>query len=157
MKKKISALFVLGFLSLFIFAPAGYLLAGPAGAGTSPPTGGATPAGTAPPVVPSGSGSGARGGGGGIIRNPLGVTTGINSIPDLIKKILQIVMEIAIPLSALSIIYSGFLFVTAAGKPDQITKARNALIAASIGTAVILGAYVIVNAISSTVTGLVGI
>ncbi len=104
-----------------------------------------------------GGSSGGSGGGTTLIRNPLGITSDINSIPELIKKILEIVMEIGIPFAALMIIYSGFLFVSAAGKPEQLTKARNAFFAAVIGSAIILGAYVIVNAVSSTVTGLQGI
>lgn len=105
----------------------------------------------------SGPPLGGAGGGRGLIKNPLGITSGINSIPDLIKKILQIVMEIGIPLAALAIIWAGFLYVTAQGKEAQIQKAHQAILWACVGTAIILGAYVIVNAISSTVTGLQGI
>ncbi len=93
------------------------------------------------------------GGGGGAIKNPI---PGITSVMDLIGNILKIVMMIGIPLCALAIIYAGFLFVTAGGKDAQVTEARKAFFAAVVGTAIILGAFVIVKALQGTIGGLTG-
>jgi hypothetical protein len=80
--------------------------------------------------------------------NPLG---GIDSIEGFLEKLFNIVLRIAIPIIALAIIYSGFLFVTAQGKEDKLTTAKNTLMFTLIGAAIILGAWVIANALSETV------
>jgi hypothetical protein len=83
------------------------------------------------------------------IENPLG--SGIDDIPSFIKKIIEIVLYIGVPIVALSIIYTGFLFVKAQGNPEQLTKAKNALVYTLIGGALLLGAFVIAEAIGKTV------
>lgn len=84
------------------------------------------------------------------IINPIGAT----SIQGLIKKILEGVIKIGIPIVALAIIYSGFLFVQARGNPGEIEKAKTSLIYTLIGTAILLGSWGIAQLISETVTSL---
>jgi hypothetical protein len=54
------------------------------------------------------------------------------------------------------IIYSGFLFVTARGKPEQITKAKTNFFWTIIGVAILLGARVIVSIITGTIESIPG-
>jgi hypothetical protein len=96
---------------------------------------------------PAGTGSGT-----GItskINNPLGPN--ISDIPSFIKEIIKIVLYVGVPIVALAIIYTGFLFVEAQGNPEKITKAKKALIYTLIGAALLLGAFVIAEAIKATV------
>jgi len=81
------------------------------------------------------------------IVNPIGITT----ITGLIKTILQAVVKIGIPIVALAIIYCGFLFVKAIGKPEEIKKAKDALLYTVIGAAILLGAWTIAQLISDTI------
>jgi len=81
------------------------------------------------------------------IENPIKA----DSIQGLIKTILEGVIKIGIPIIALAIIYSGFLFVQARGKPGEIEKAKNSLIYTLIGAAILLGAWAIAQLISETV------
>jgi hypothetical protein len=81
------------------------------------------------------------------IKNP----TNIDDLPSLIKTILYIVLVVGVPIVALAIIYTGFLFVKAQGNPEQITKAKKALVYTLIGAALLLGSWVIANAIGKTV------
>jgi hypothetical protein len=83
----------------------------------------------------------------GKICNPISAT----SLQGLIKTILEGVIKIGIPIIALAIIYSGFLFVQARGKPGEIEKAKNSLIYTLIGAAILLGAWAIAQLISETV------
>jgi hypothetical protein len=84
------------------------------------------------------------------IENPLG-PDGAQDIPGFIKEILKVVMIIGVPIVTLAIIYTGFLFVKAQGNPEQITKAKGALTYTLIGSALLLGAFVISSAIKTTV------
>jgi len=85
------------------------------------------------------------------IDNPLGA---IDSIEGLIHAILNIVVQIGLPVIALAIVYCGFLFVKAQGNESELTKAKTALFYTVIGAAVVLGAFVIQQAIIGTINQL---
>ncbi|MBY0376447.1 pilin [Patescibacteria group bacterium] len=87
----------------------------------------------------------------GKICNPI---PNITSVPGLIQTILTGVLKIGIPVIALAIIYSGFLFVTAQGKPEAITKAKSAFLTSIIGAAILLGSWALAKLISETVLAL---
>ena len=91
--------------------------------------------------------------GDGKVCNPL-QSAGINSIPQLIQTFLVGVLKIGIPIVALAIIYSGYLFVFAQGKEEKLTEAKNALLYSVIGAAVLLGSWAIAEMITATVTSL---
>jgi len=83
------------------------------------------------------------------IENPL--SSEIDTIPKFIEAVLKIVLTVGVPIVALAIIYTGFLFVKAQGKPEELTKAKQSLLYTLIGAALLLGAFVIANAVVSTV------
>lgn len=83
------------------------------------------------------------------IENPLNPK--LSDIPSFIEAILEIVLIVGIPIVALSIIYSGFLFVQASGNTEKLGKAKQALLASVIGAALLLGAWVLAEAIKTTV------
>jgi len=84
------------------------------------------------------------------INNPLG-ENGPKDIPEFIEKVINMVLLVGIPVIVLSIIYTGFLFVKAQGNSEQITKAKSALMYVLIGAVLLLGAFVIAQAIGATV------
>lgn len=83
------------------------------------------------------------------IKNPIGDK--LTDIPSFIHAMVEIVLVVGIPIIALAIIYTGFLFVAAQGNTEKLTKAKNALLYVLIGGALLLGAFVIANAIGTTV------
>lgn len=83
------------------------------------------------------------------INNPLG--DNIDTIPKFIEEVINIVLIVGVPIVVLAIIYVGFLFVKAQGKPEEITKAKKAFVYTLVGAALLLGAFVIANAIGKTV------
>ena len=89
------------------------------------------------------------------IKNPFKSGVG-DSMYVLIKNIMdEIILPIGGVLCVLAFIYAGFLYVTAQGDEKQITKANTALLNAAIGTAVLLGSWVLATAICKTI-GLLG-
>ncbi len=84
------------------------------------------------------------------LTNPLKSCT----FADLIANIAKIVAEIGLPIAAMAIIYAGFLFVTAGGSEDKLKKAKTTFLWSIIGTALLLGAWAIAQAISSFITTL---
>jgi hypothetical protein len=83
----------------------------------------------------------------GKLCNPIGV----DSINGLVKTLLEGVLKIGMPIIALAIIYSGFLFVAARGNSEKLTKAKDALLYTLIGAAILLGSWAIAELLSNTV------
>ena len=70
------------------------------------------------------------------IPNPL--KGGASDFTSLVKIIAQWIFNLAIPIAVAMIVYSGILFLTAAGEPAKVTKAKEVLKYAVIGLAIIL-------------------
>jgi hypothetical protein len=88
---------------------------------------------------------------GGRIENPI---PSITSIPVLIQTLLEGMLTIGIPVVALAIIYSGFLFVFARGNSEKLGKAKDSLLYTVIGAAILLGAWSLAKMIKVTVLAL---
>lgn len=84
------------------------------------------------------------------IKNPLES----ESILDLLAALLNVIVQVGIPLIALAIVYSGFLFVKAQGNESELSEAKKTLYWTVIGAAIVLGALVISKVIQATVTSL---
>ena len=84
------------------------------------------------------------------IKNPIKV----NSIIDFIKAIIDVLIKIAIPIIALAIIYSGFLFVSARGNTEKLEAAKRTFIYTLLGAAILLGAWALAQIISETVSAI---
>lgn len=86
------------------------------------------------------------------LPNPL--RSDIDSIPKFVVALLDIAVSIGTWVAVFFIIYSGFLFIKARGNPAGLETAKKTLIGTLIGTAILLGAYVIASAINGTITQL---
>ncbi len=104
-------------------------------------------------TVNNGTGPSSCGNGPCSVSNPLGSTT---SLCGLLKKLFEAVVAIAIPIAVLFIIWSGFQFVLAQGRPKELAKARRNFYYTLIGIAVFLGAWLLASIIASTVNALGG-
>ena len=129
MKKLFTAI-----ISLAIFLTVGITLVFAQGGG-NPPTGGGNP------VISTN------------LQNPFGGTT---SLFALLKTIVNdVILPIGGVLAVLAFIYSGFLYVMAQGNETKLATAHKSLLYTSIGTAVLLGSWVLANVICTTI-GLLG-
>jgi len=88
--------------------------------------------------------------------NPLGNNTTVKTLPDLVQQILRIVLTVGTPLVAIAIIFTGFQFVAAQGKPEALTNAKKSFLMVIIGAAILLGAYVIAEANVGTINAIRG-
>jgi hypothetical protein len=69
-----------------------------------------------------------------------------------LQNILNIVFVLTGAVAVLTVVIAGFRMVISRGNPQQIAQARNAIIFAAIGLAVIIMAFTIVNFIVFRVT-----
>ena len=77
------------------------------------------------------------------LTNPISSTT----FADLVAKLAKAIAAIGIPLVAIFLIWSGFLFVTSQGNEKKLEEAKQAFYWAVIGGAVVVGAYALASAI----------
>ena len=84
------------------------------------------------------------------IVNPIHAST----INGFIKDVLVGVIKIGMPVIALALIYSGFLFVSARGNSEKLNTAKQALLYTVIGAAILLGSWALAQLISDTVLAL---
>jgi len=89
------------------------------------------------------------------ICNPL---KGSNNLYEFIKNVVDnVVLPIGGVVAVLAIIYSGYLFVTAVGNEEKLKTAKMTLWYSVIGTAILLGAWVIATGIEATINQLTNI
>lgn len=90
------------------------------------------------------------------INNPFKCAGQANcTVYELIRTIVNdILLPIGGVLAVLMIMYAGFMYVTAKGDPGKIKAAHDALLWAVIGAAILLGAWVISEAIRGTINQL---
>lgn len=72
------------------------------------------------------------------------------TLADVLQVVVNIgnfILAISGSVTLLIFIYGGFLWITAAGKPDVVTHGKQAMIGAVIGLIIIMGAYAFVTLI----------
>ncbi len=74
-------------------------------------------------------------------------------LPTLVGSLVGIVLSLLGIVFLILIIWAGFMWMTAGGKPDQLEKAKKMLINAVIGLVLILAAYAISNFVVSSIVG----
>lgn len=70
---------------------------------------------------------------------------GADAIPIRIGKIINMVLGLLGIIVVVLVVYAGFLWMTAGGNKEQIGKAKDLMINAVIGLAIILSAYAITD------------
>ena len=85
-----------------------------------------------------------------ILENPLKFP----NIEKFIEGVLQAVVMIALPIITVFIVYAGFKYIFARGRPGEITKAHQNFGYVIIGTILILSAWVLATLIGGTITQL---
>lgn len=86
------------------------------------------------------------------IDNPLKSTT----LTALLSDILNIVVEIGVPIVAIMIVLAGFKYVTAGGDTGKVKDAHQMFLWTVVGAAIVLGAFVISDLIEATVNEIKG-
>ena len=89
---------------------------------------------------------------GGIVPPP-NPETGEWGWPELVslaQHLINFLIVLALPLAALAFAYAGFLYITAAGSEERVKKAHGIFLKVGIGLFLVLGAWLIVYFITST-------
>lgn len=96
------------------------------------------------------SGTSGSGSGGGLV-NPL-AQEGITNFEGFVDALLTATITIGTPIAILFLVYSGFLFIMAQGKPEKIKEAKNTFFYVIIGIIIFLASAALVKIISGTIS-----
>ena len=77
---------------------------------------------------------------------------GSESLPNIIGSIINVILSTLGVIAVLIILWGGFIWMTAAGEPDKVDKAKKLIISGIVGLAIIFAAY----AIATFVIGALG-
>jgi len=89
------------------------------------------------------------GGTGVSIPNPIGADT----FQKLVERIARYLFEIGIPIAVIMILYAAFLYMTAGGSEEKITKAHKALTYAIVGLGILFLAWGITSLVEELLGG----
>lgn len=78
-----------------------------------------------------------------------GPDCGFPHLMELAKNIMDFLITVSIPLSAIVFAYAGFLFMTAAGNEGQVSRAKEIFTKVLIGFVFVLCAWIIVWSITN--------
>jgi heme/copper-type cytochrome/quinol oxidase subunit 2 len=81
------------------------------------------------------------------LENPLAV----DSLEQFLSEILKFIVRLGTIVVIVMIVVVGFMFVSARGNPEEIKKAREALLWTLVGAVILIGAEILANAIKATV------
>ena len=84
------------------------------------------------------------------LNNPLSAEFG--SFTDVLLAILNVLLIIAMPIIVLYLIYAGFQYVIARGKPEQLQKANRSIMFGLIGAVIVIGSFTILQIITDIVS-----
>jgi len=76
-------------------------------------------------------------------KNPIQAT----SFDQVVLGFAELLAQVGLPIAAIFLVWSGFLFVTVRGDEKKLTDAKNTFYWTILGTAVIVGAYAIATAV----------
>jgi len=76
-----------------------------------------------------------------------------SDLSTLVMRIINWISVIAAVLAIIYLIYSGIIYITAAGNPDAAKKGQQGVINAIIGIVIIVLAYVIATAVAGAAIG----
>jgi hypothetical protein len=153
MSKKVLLLLLVGAIVMPVFVSAQNLNSPGYNGGTQS---GGYPGGSASGGYNGGSASGGYNGGGNlcgvqggtfVLCNPLAA----NNFCDLITAILNVVIALGVPIAVLFLVWSGFRFIFARGRPAELESAKKNFMYVIIGIAVFLGAWTLAKVISATI------
>ncbi len=85
-------------------------------------------------------------------ENPL--RSNITSVSGFVEAILQAATYILFPIGVLFVVYAGFMFIKAQGKPEDLKTAKFNIVWVLIGLALILGAVALSTIIKGTINQL---
>ncbi|MBU2220192.1 pilin [Patescibacteria group bacterium] len=89
----------------------------------------------------------------GKVQLPNFLGSGVSTVSDLILKIVNFLMTLALPFAVLMLVWAGFQFATAQGSEEKLRTAKRNLIWTVVGVLVILAAREIVGYITELLGG----
>jgi hypothetical protein len=82
---------------------------------------------------------------------------GTEALPQVISGIIAVILSTLGVIAVLIILWGGFLWMTAAGEPDKVDKAKKLIVSGIIGLVIIFAAYAIASFVLGAVQTSTGV
>lgn len=86
------------------------------------------------------------------IRNPVNVT----SLNQYVETAAAALIRVLVPVMVLFLVLSGVMFATARGNPEKLKQAKSMILYTAIGSAIVLGAWLLAAVVTETLNLVVG-
>jgi hypothetical protein len=86
-----------------------------------------------------------------------GAGLGTQSLPEVISGIINVILGTLGVIAVLIILWGGFIWMTAAGEPDKVDKAKKLIVSGIIGLGIIFASYAIAAFVLGAVRSSTGI
>lgn len=74
---------------------------------------------------------------------------GVNNVENFIRSVITVLAGIAGLVATGFFVVGGFTYITSSGNPEQLDKAKRTLTWSAIGLAIVIGAWVLANIITT--------
>jgi len=83
-------------------------------------------------------------------------TGDISNVESFIRSIIQVIAGLAGLIATGFFVIGGFTYITSTGNPERLDRAKHTLIYSGMGLAIIIGAFVISNIVTTLATNAFG-
>ncbi len=87
-----------------------------------------------------------------LIKNPVNVT----SLNQYVETAAAALIRVLVPVMVLFLVLSGVMFATARGNPEKLKQAKSMILYTAIGSAIVLGAWLLAEMVTETLSLVVG-
>ncbi len=86
----------------------------------------------------------------------LAATGDVSSVESFIRSLIQVLAGLAGLIATGFFVVGGFTYITSTGNPERLDRAKHTLLYSGLGLAIIIGAFVISNIVTTLATNAFG-
>jgi TRAP-type C4-dicarboxylate transport system permease small subunit len=83
-------------------------------------------------------------------------TAGVSNVESFIKSVIEVIAGLAGLVATGFFVVGGFSYITSAGNPEHLDRAKRTLIYSSVGLAITIAAFVLSNIVTTLATNAFG-
>lgn len=80
----------------------------------------------------------------------------VSQVQSFIKSVIQVIAALAGLIATGFFVAGGFTYITSSGNPEQLDKAKRTLTWSALGLAIVIGAFVLSNIVTTLATNAFG-
>ncbi len=91
-----------------------------------------------------------------LTHTALAATGDVSSVESFIRSLIQVIAGLAGLIATGFFVVGGFAYITSTGNPERLDRAKHTLIYSGVGLAIVIGAFVLSNIVTTLATNAFG-